>query len=290
MTSLNRFQLFSRFSLGSKKQISLLPSIGYVLEHLPDFQSKLIYSVQLNWRLRSKYSLSLNTEWNQFLNNPGVDYRFFITFSYRFKAPVPAPIRNYALKFERGNLKGLTFKDDNMNLKHDPGEELLSDVEFDINGKKIKSNKNGTFYFTDSEFLNISVDQSTIPVDYVAYTNVPLHEKVEYDIIIPIVKCASLQGTAYYDNNKNKVPDLGERFANGISFRLTDSQKKTKIVSSTRGKFSFLNIVPGDYTIEIVEDYLPQNLTAVTKLKNITLEPGQRLNYLNFPLILYTTF
>ena len=279
MTSLNKFRLFSRFSIGSKKQFSLLPSIGYAIEKLPDFRSKLIYGLNLNCCLNPRYSLSLNTELNQFLNKPGAECRFFITFSYHFNAPVPTPVRNYALSFERANSTGFVFKDDNMNLKYDSGEEMLSNVEFDFDGKKTRSNKKGIFYFPESESPEIKVDQSTLPVNYTAHLNAPLPEKIEHDMVIPVVRGASIQGTVYYDDNKNKIPDLGEKLSSGISFRLTDSQKSSQIVSSTSGEFSFLNIVPGDYTIEIVEAYLPQSLTSVTKSKNITLEPGQRLNY-----------
>ena len=139
------------------------------------------------------------------------------------------------------------------------------------------------------------IDMTTVPAGYVATTpesvDVTLppfgHETANHGIVAP----ATLGSEVWIDENGNGIFDPGEHGIAGVIVTLLDPTGIliAPTTTSSTGGYEFAGLVPGTYTVRLVESTIPSNLvqtyskTGVLNLSTtVTVVENQAILDLNF--------
>jgi len=190
------------------------------------------------------------------------------------------------------SLSGTVWHDENADGVMDPGEEgipnavvhvtwngpdgpIMFDVVTDATGNWSSDN------LPAGEYAAV-IDMTTVPLDYVPTTpetvNVTLpplgHESVEHGV----AGSAVLGSTVWVDTNGNGLLDPGETGIDGVLIELVDALGNAIDTTATTngGEYRFTDLIPGTYTVRLVEGTIPSNLEQTySKTGPLNLETTQ---------------
>lgn len=145
------------------------------------------------------------------------------------------------------------YKDFNGNGVYDSGETLVASAETDANG-------NYTFEGLKAGQYVVVVDtaDTDIPVDYTNTTptnkGVALASSEDYVLAdFGFGPFGQIGDTVFNDSDANGTQDLGELGIAGVTVNLKDSLGNIidTAVTDANGNYLFMNVIPGDYTVEV---------------------------------------
>jgi len=170
--------------------------------------------------------------------------------------------RNFNISVNLSTLEGFVYQDDNNNGSYDPTVDTpLSGITIELNDyyfgrpvQPVKTDLQGHYLFRNlySSKYNISaVDED----DFTLINREPINIEpgdISYNISKP--RSAEIKGIVYIDSNGNTEYTSGEE-ANDVQIQLNyiklDGTQKsvTNITTGTAGTYSFLSLIPGEYTL-----------------------------------------
>jgi len=168
----------------------------------------------------------------------------------------------------KGQIEGRVFNDINNNGLLDVGENL-AEIVVVAGGGRVRTDTEGFFRLPPLEpgnyLVNVSgmASQLRPTIELPRSVNLRAGERMQIDI--PLRAMASIEGIVYNDLNSNGQQDLGEDGFEGAIFTLSSSFGEDRQTRSTdRGRFSFVDLEPGEYTVNLNEANLPRRFIATT--------------------------
>jgi len=198
------------------------------------------------------------------------------------------PITTYGI-VPNGRLEGVVFQDSNENGRQDPGEPGVPGVSMRIEGRRAAiSDRDGRLSLEAIKVgeYRISLDDETVPVGLVAtqlrYT-VQVTDGASTRLEFALVPEATLSGTVYVDADRNGNRDPDEEGIGGVVLELRGPRQQFA-TSADDGTFRFSHLPPGDYTVVLNLNSLPEGLHLEGNgSRAITVRPGASV-VLNVPV------
>ncbi|HEC94767.1 MAG TPA: hypothetical protein ENI45_02235, partial [Thermoplasmatales archaeon] len=183
------------------------------------------------------------------------------------------------------SLTGYVFDDVNGNKSYDKGIDTpLPDVRIQlydlVNGGTTFVVTNETGGYNVSNLLPSIYELVATYEGFEIHTNETMFlapDMNRYDIIKP--KPSNIKGIVFYDSNNNATYDKGEEMEQArvqLIYSNTNSVVETKVTNAT-GTYSFSNILPGDYKLNVTVFNVSSGAPAYRALENITLEENTTL-------------
>ncbi|MFH1097771.1 MAG: hypothetical protein ABH886_05705 [Candidatus Desantisbacteria bacterium] len=199
----------------------------------------------------------------------------------------------YASIFNTGSqhINATVFHDKNGNGIMDLDEEGMENVVLRIKDETATTTATGQVMLSiPTGTQTISLDISTIPIEYIC--TIPLEQTVfisEDEIIplkFPLQLSCKIEGIIFIDENRNGLPDSGER---GVDSAIIYANNYLAITFYD-GRYRFSNMLADKYIIKLKEKsivdagYQDYELTTPDVL-NIKLQQGQRFTGVNFGIV-----
>ncbi|VAW48496.1 hypothetical protein MNBD_GAMMA02-398, partial [hydrothermal vent metagenome] len=130
-----------------------------------------------------------------------------------------------------------------------------------VNGVEstLKTDALGGFISADNALqlgMNLIVVTAT---DQAGNVSQPVTRNIEY------IQVGSITGRIWQDDDQDAIIDVDELGFNQVSLRLTDSdQISMNILTDTEGNYQFVGLLPGQYTIEVIEAELLEDWINTT--------------------------
>ncbi|WP_223789413.1 CARDB domain-containing protein [Marinicella meishanensis] len=131
--------------------------------------------------------------------------------------------------------------------------EPSNTIGIDVNGSfsVVKTDAAGQF---NSPELDLQVGMNLITVtatDQAGNVSEPQIRQVEY------IEVGALSGRVWQDDDQDGMIDGGEVGFNQVALRVTDeNQISQEILTDTMGHYSLVDLVPGEYTVAVIEEAL----------------------------------
>ena len=165
-------------------------------------------------------------------------------------------------------ISGLVFNDTNKNGIFDTGEPSLSSWYIELynsSGALVSqtvTSGSGEYYFSGLpngsyrviEYYDPPWVNTTPRIMYVTVTNQSL-ENINFGNYynLTVVETYTISGLVFNDTNKNGIYDAGDPPLPGWTIKYTNSTGYTEAaLTDSQGKYSFINIPKGNYTVELL--------------------------------------
>ncbi|MBC7222474.1 PKD domain-containing protein [Candidatus Bipolaricaulota bacterium] len=206
----------------------------------------------------------------------GVPVRFSATmdFSYKFSwAPPFLPVY--------GVLSGVAFADLNGNGIQDPGEPGVPGVILALEEQRVSTGKDGGFHFPGRPPGTYVVKVARLPPGYgapVSQFSVSLELGKKTELLIPLVPLAEIRGVVFLDLDGDGVRAPEEPgFSRALIRLVSEAEEVREILSDPLGHFSFPELLPGKYWVELVSELLPpRHIPTTPAFVELVLAPGER--------------
>lgn len=230
---------------------------------------------RLEFSLKPASPLTLKVGVEARWQEAGTPLRFSATldFAYDFSwAPPFLPVY--------GVLSGKVFSDLNGNGSFDPGEPGVPGVVLSLEDQRVSSGKDGEFRFPGRSPGEYVVKLARLPTGYGATVwefPVSLGLGKETKLFIPLVPLSGISGVVFNDIDGDgqrgpEEPGLGRVLIHIIAA----DGKIIEVFSDSLGRFSWPELLPGRYLVELLADYLPPRYTPTTPTSvEIELAPGE---------------
>ncbi len=203
--------------------------------------------------------------------------------------------------FATDTLSGEVFTDTNGNGVLDSGEPGLSGVTVDLLNSSsqvitsVTTGSSGNYTFTIDAPGTYSVEEVqpsgtivTVPVSGSYSASVTSGQTIS-DLNFGNFQTVTLSGEVYSDTDGNGVLNGGEPGLSGWTVDLVNSANQVVAATTgTNGSYSFSDIGPGTYTIEVVQQ-TGYDATSTTSL-SVTASSGSNVSDLNFGEFALVTF
>lgn len=185
----------------------------------------------------------------------------------------------------RGKIKGCVFVDLNQNDQKDPGEEGLEGINILLDRKKAaKTGKDGKFTLTSVPVgtHQVSLDLRNVPAFYEAArekSELVLKKGETREVYLTVIPVGLLSGRLFLDINENNRVDKDEPILAGLQINLykEDSLYRWEFTNS-KGVFTFDNLRPGTYIIEVEGEGIREKYTGVEKSSmEVTIKPWEEV-------------
>lgn len=179
-----------------------------------------------------------------------------------------------------GVLSGKVFSDLNGNGSFDPGEPGVPGVVLSLEEQRVSSGKDGEFRFPGRSPGEYRVKLVRLPSGYGATVwefPISLGLGKETKLFIPLVPLSGISGVVFNDIDGDgqrgpEEPGLGRVLIHIIAA----DGKIIEVFSDSLGRFSWPELLPGKYLVELLVDYLPPRYTPTTPTSvEIELAPGE---------------
>ncbi len=180
-----------------------------------------------------------------------------------------------------GVLSGVAFADLNGNGVQDHGEPGVPGVILALEEQQVSTGKAGEFRFPGRSPGTYVVKVARLPPGYgVPIPHFPVSLKLgkETHLLVPLVPLSEVQGVVFLDADGDGVrapnePGLGRALLRLVS----EDGKEREVLSDPVGRFSWPELLPGRYRVELVLDFLPPRHTPTTPAAvEFVLAPGER--------------
>ncbi len=171
---------------------------------------------------------------------------------------------------------------------HGPDGDVTYTVVTDDNGEWSLNNLPAGDY-------TVTLNKSTVAEGLVASTpdsvNVTLPDGGHEDVDIGLVQGSTVGSTVWVDTDRDGKVDADEAGIAGVTIELRDSDGALVATTTTdaNGKYLFIDVVPGDYTLVLLPNTVPSQYKNVfTKDGNgdlvvaVSLAPGENLLDINY--------
>ncbi|MCS7239660.1 MAG: PKD domain-containing protein [Candidatus Bipolaricaulota bacterium] len=182
-----------------------------------------------------------------------------------------------------GVLSGIVFADLNGNSRRDRGEPGVPGAVLALDDVQVSSGKDGEFRFPARAPGVYTLQVVHTPAGYAA----PLHELLvslelgeKMEIALPLLPLARLDGLIFLDVNADGVWTPGEQGLSRAYVRIVPSEGKVlEVPSDSQGRFSWPELLPGKYRVELVLESLPPRHEPTTPVvAELVLLPGEKKN------------
>jgi SdrD B-like domain len=257
-----------------------------LIEGFLGFNYQLPWGIQLYGDFRYDKNLNLSTD-----ELKAQGYQITIRVIKRFKWGSPEKIAGLRPEVETkgtGVVEGVVFNDINRNGVQDKGEEGIKDVTIRLeDGSTVKTDEKGYYQFGRVEAGShlVTLDGRRIPADY----SMICPEKVKVDVKFrktvqvhfQLIAAGRIEGRIINDANGNGKFDPDEKGIPDVLVLLEPGGNNA--YTDEDGKFTFENVIPGEYTLKLDPATLPEDavLTSPAELKS-QLPVGAEIKDMNF--------
>lgn len=168
----------------------------------------------------------------------------------------------------KGQIEGVVFLDANGNGQKDDGEGF-ADLTVVAGGGRVRTDADGFFRLPPLSPGNYLVNLGGLPAFLSPGIELPqsvdLRAGQRVDLSIPLNPMSAIDGLAFNDLNSNGVHDAGELGVADLIVTLTSASGIERQTRTTdQGRFSFPNLTPGEYTVNLEESSLPRRHVLTT--------------------------
>jgi len=192
-----------------------------------------------------------------------------------FRLPTPIPIK--------GGLEGYVFIDGDRDRRRDPGEPGVPDIVLQVGGVRVSTGKEGFYRFPGLEPGRYLLRLEGLPPGLAPLIPPPEVEIVAGKVIrldIPLARVALILGLVFEDLDRDGQRAAGEPGMARVSLvleRLPEGRALAEAITNARGRFSFVELMPGTYKVRLVLASLPPRYEPTTPAEAIvTLDEGER--------------
>lgn len=243
-------------------------------EYRANNEDQFLFSHRFNWRQKS-FNLQLGTSITD-----GGDWTFSLGISGDIEYdPFKQDVNFYR---PRGgsisNIHALAYLDNNRNSLFDDGDDVLSDVEVKGNGfwRGSSTNQQGKMQLaTNARKQSISIEEESLPSPFMQPTEnliyVNTHRGGLNTIELPVVTFNDLEGAVYRLKNNNS------RGVSGLIVELitTKGEVMAKTETEVDGYFFFTRVPPGEYRLQLEQEYLIENNLSIANLPQSINAPAE---------------
>jgi hypothetical protein len=244
------------------------------IEYRPNLDDKFLLRHQFNWRqesfnLQFGSSITNGGEWTVNLGITGdIEYDPFNQ-KTSFYRPRGGSI---------ANIHALAFLDNNRNSVFDDSDEALGDVIVKGNAlwRESRTNSQGQIQLpTNVRNQAIHIDETSLSDPFMqpsdALVFVTTHRGGINTVALPVVTFNDIEGAIY------RVKNDKSRGANGLEISIVDHLGTTvaKTVTEVDGYFFFTRVPPGQYSLQLEQDYLDQNRLSIANLPKSINAPNE---------------
>lgn len=227
-------------------------------------------------KLNQGWFVTVDIEGKRLFSGETPDFAVRLSFGRRFEIPAPFPVTT-------GRIYGTVFSDINLNGQLDPDEETFKGVIVQVDEKRMSTDTEGNFAMVLAPgFYHLRVDRKTLPIGSTLSEGFPKAISVKKrgitDVLIPLIKTSSLEGYIW-----EKADDTAENKIIGARILLL---KEGKIVeeafSDGEGRYIFLELKPGEYTVRFDLESLPKHFELVSpkeQVINVGEANAQKINF-----------
>lgn len=194
--------------------------------------------------------------------------------SVRFNEP-----RRHTLPDDgRGILTGRVFLDKNRDGIRQPDEVGIGGVRVALKSTRLALNSARDGFFTIQNvpqgLYSVTVDRRTLPLGYMVPENAEPRATVgdgrRTDVEVPLILSGQVRGTIFVDDNANGATDSGEQRLEGQWVKLIplDGGDVRRAQSASFGQYSFENVNPGEYRVEVTVSGAPVSQTVIVNDDN----------------------
>jgi hypothetical protein len=187
-----------------------------------------------------------------------------------------------------GSVEGVVFNDINANGMQEIGEEGIPNVTVSLeDGSKVKTDSKGSYQFprVESGSHVVNLDVKRIPADYSIISPEKIKIEVKFretlKVNFQLIKAGRIEGRVINDLNANGKFDPNEKGIPDVLVLLQPGDNNT--YTEEDGKFTFENILPGEYTLKLDPNTLSKDavFTSPSDLK-LKLPVGGDLKDMDF--------
>lgn len=200
-------------------------------------------------------------------------FRAFLEFAHRFSfAPPFLPVY--------GLVSGVVFADLNGNGVQDPHEPGVPGVVLALDDLQVSSGKDGEFRFPGRPPGEYEVQVKRAPAGYapkVPEFSVSLGLGQETQLFVPLLPLSRLSGVVFLDQDADGVQGPNEPGLGRVYIRIVPKEgKAVEVLTDSLGRFTWPELLPGRYKVELVLESLParHELTTPASLA-LSLAPGE---------------
>ena len=301
-----------RFRAGLRKNftrnLSLHSEAIYHKTSIQDEEKRLELYLGINYNLPWDVGLRVDFRSNTPIGSEtqGSNYWFTIKLNKRLQWGAPSRVLGRVSEegvLGMGGIQGIVFEDLNQNSIKDSNESGLSGVKVTLeDGSLAVTNEQGIYRFNNVAAGNhqLSLDVRRIPAQYYILDPVPKNvmvnarKTVRADFVY--ISGSSLSGQVWEDSNRNGKADPDDKGMADILVLLrpvTAGKEPGELryiqdmalntYTDLKGKYSFKNILPGEYEISLAKDSLPEGAEVQAPLiLKVILLPGEKTIDKNF--------
>ncbi len=189
----------------------------------------------------------------------------------------------------RGQIEGVVFNDANGNGRQDTGE-TLADIVVIAGGGRVRTDGEGFFRLPPLEPGSYLVNVSGLPsqlspsIELPRSVDLKAGERMRVDI--PLRPVAAIEGIVFNDLNSDGIRDVNEDGFAGAILTLSSSNGEERQTRSTnQGRFSFSDLEPGEYTVNLSEANLPRRVVTTTPGKLTVQVAAQTTTAIEFGVV-----
>jgi len=160
---------------------------------------------------------------------------------------------------------------------------LAGDTDFVV----VEINPAGLVSISDAQIDDDDIDNVNINNDSIPVTVSPSGIDADNDFVDAAT--ASLEGTVWLDEDLDGIQDIEESGITSVTVQLIDDNGVViaTTVTDAAGDYSFDNVVPGDYTVNVVDTTLPAGLEGTAGIggvdpKAVTVNAGDQVRDIDF--------
>jgi len=188
-------------------------------------------------------------------------HQWEIGLASRFAMPTP-----FAVK---GRIEGHLFVDSNSNGRYDPGEEGIPGVIIVADNTEVLTGADGLFRFPPLWPGWYELRIKELPAGLVPAVELPIWVKLEAGeterVDLPLHRVATIEGLVFDDADRNGVRDEGEAGLAHVRVMLSSNGALPQSVwTNPQGRFSFVNLEPGEYLVRLDAATLPERYEPTT--------------------------
>jgi hypothetical protein len=233
------------------------------------YKDRSLLDLSTTFRFLRNHELSATSTYNLMKNSfDKKEFRFMLRYTYIFHAPM---YRKENIGFLNGQI-----------VNH--GIESVEGITVTMNGNIAITNSEGKFYFpfvmAGESYLFI--DDSKTGIKSISETPGPfllnIEAGVENYFQVAYTKSASVNGRIAIEEDKNKdgkkYIDAGTELSNLI-IEVKSKNEMFRVITDKDGEFKFPDLRPGEWTLKVYPNGIPEGYELITANFNMTLSPEE---------------
>lgn len=268
VTSSNRFYYGGSLQLNLKKTfVSFDYQSDYELKEY--YRDRSLLSLQLHQELWSNHELNLSTNYNMAKNSLN---RKELSIQLRYTYTLNYPLSK---KKDVGSLTGKIIN---------KGVEKIGGIIINLDGQLTMTDKNGDFRFPMARTgsYHLLLDETSFGIGTITSTPGPHPVEIqpgkETQFEIELTKAAALQGNLLIQEDASTT-DKGyypiKEEINKLIIEASNGQEMFRIFSANDGTYRFNDLRPGQWTVKVYSNGIPNGYKLEKDLFNLELSSGE---------------